>query len=131
METQTFEQAIEKVVNFWTEKSFNTVCNQNNGDDSAAGGLVFMLQNILSSEAQQTVTPEKIEKFKEKLTELIKKQGREYIVLSVDYHPCNTLFEAAQYADISIQCFPCKTTTWIENNIAKASYQYRGKLQTL
>ena len=133
--TQTYQEAVTKMVQWWTEKSFGGRINQNNGDDSEVGSLVFMLMNSNSLRAQGEVTPAKIEKFKEKLTELLLKGegGRLWERrLDVDYHPCPMLVEARDYADINPSCLPCKTTSYIDDNSqVKCSYQYGGAWQTL
>lgn len=125
---QTYEQAVEKIVNFWIEKSFKTALNQNNGDDSDNGAIGFMLMNMVASKAQDTVTEEKIEAFKVSLTKrLMLEEGSSpwHRTLDVDYHPCEHLFLSAQDAGIDPGCFPCKTWTGIDNeNKAMAAYQY-------
>jgi len=131
----TFENAVKKVVKFWSEKSFNTPLNQNNGDDSESGGLAFILKNLVASDAQSDVSPDNIEKFETKLTELLYKQkdNRYKLDLDVDYHPCSVLSEAVDFAGLNEMCLPCKTWTTINMQTfeAKASYQYRGKLTVL
>lgn len=125
----TYEEAVLKCVLWWVEKSFHTSLNQNNGDDSTNGGISFMLMNMLSMQAQDSVTPNKIKKFEEKLTELLmavkdssNKWDKE---LDVDYHLCQKLTEAAKYADIDFSCFPIKSWTVIDNdNKVFAKYQY-------
>jgi len=136
METQTFEKAVEKTVNFWIQKSFKTPMNQDNGDNGSSGVTKTMSMNMLAMKSQVGVSDSKIEKFKTKLTELLKSKqeecSRHGINLSVDYHPCQMLYEASEYAEIETGCFPCKTTSWIDkDNKATASYQYRGELQVL
>lgn len=131
---QTFEEAVNKVVNFWVEKSFETILNQNNGDGATAGGATFALMNTLAMKAQKEVDKEQIVKFRERLTEiLLTKKGNKYrATLSVDYDPCLALAEAAKYAEVSTMLLPIKTTSWIDdNNVATASYQYRGEVKEL
>jgi len=134
---QTFEEAALKCVMFWSDKSFRTSLNQNNGDDSPNAGIGFMLMNMLSLTAQETVTEEKIKKFENKLVELLvetKKRGaaKWEMELDVDYHPSKLLEEAANFAEIDPQCFPCKTWTQIDDdNVATAKYQYGTNPYTL
>lgn len=129
----TKEQAIEKTVDFWVEKSFRTPLNQNNGDDSQNGGMMFMLMNMVSSSAKETISEEKIDKFKSKMSEIMMNADPIPHYIDVDYHPCPTLRYAAEYANIDLGCFPCKTYSTINRETfeVKASYQYRGELVTL
>jgi hypothetical protein len=113
-DTQTFEQAVEKLVNWWADKSFNTLLNQNNGDESETGGIAFMLMNILSMESQKSVTPQQIELFKQKLAELLLKTEGNYISIGTDYHPDRVLSEACSFAEINTSCIPIKSHSWIE-----------------
>lgn len=125
MKTQTYEEAVLKTVMWWTEKSFRTPLNQNNGDNSSAGTMTHMLMNMVASKAQEEITDEKIKKFESKLTELLMKAERHERALHVDYHPCSFLFESAKFAGIDSHCFPCKSRTHIdENNRVHAKYQY-------
>jgi hypothetical protein len=71
MPTRSYEEAVELVVNWWIEKSFKTPLNQNNGDNSDAGSIAFLLMNINAGYSQREVTIEQIEKFKSRLTELL------------------------------------------------------------
>lgn len=128
---RTYKEAVEIMVNWWIEKSFHTLFNQNNGDDSPQGGFGFALMNSLSMKANDKVTPENIEKFKNKLTELLLLQegeGRWANQLDVDYDVYGMLAEACEFADISKFCIPIKTFTYIdENNVVNGRYQYGGE----
>lgn len=132
-QNQSLEQAVSKVVKWWSQKAFRTPMNQNNGDDSPNGGLAFMLMNLNASKAQESVSEEKIEKFEAKLTEILLSESNSYgRTLDVDYGPCRQLYEAAVHAELDPGCFPCKTVTWIdESNKATAKYQYGGQVVTL
>ena len=121
--------AIEKTVKFWSEKSFKTPMNQNNGDASESGGLTFFLMNMVSDKAQESVTDSGIESFENKLTELLMNCEPHNRFLDVDYNPCDMLRLAALHAGLDSACFPCKTHTRINtDNTVDASYQYRGEL---
>jgi len=128
---QTYEEAVLKCVMWWSDKSFRNPMNQNNGDKSEQGEMVFVLQNMVSLKAQEKITKENIKKFEEKLTELLlseknKAYGR--AELSVDYHPCENLFQACKFAEIDSHCLPCKSNSNIdENNRALVKYQYGGQ----
>lgn len=122
----TYEEAVLKVVMWWSDKSFRTPLNQDNGDKTKQGDMTNMLLSGASLKAQQTITEEKIKKFEEKLTELLMKAAnRRERELDVDYSPCNTLYEAAKHAGIDSHCFPVKSFTSIEDdNRVFAKYQY-------
>ena len=49
---QTYEEAVLKSVMWWADKSFRTRMNQNNGDNSHQGGIISVLMNTASMEAQ-------------------------------------------------------------------------------
>lgn len=122
---QTYEEAVLKTVMWWSDKAFRTPLNQNNGDDSHQGSMIFMLQNMVSTKAQDTATPEKIKKFENKLTELLMNKSGYEVILDVDYHPCELLATAATFAGIDTGCFPCKSyTTITKSNEVFAKYQY-------
>lgn len=135
MNTQTFEDAVLKTVMFWSDKSFRSKMNQNNGDNSEHGGMAFMLMNMVSMQAQDDAHESKIKLFEEKLTELLhaEKDNVKYgITLSVDYDPCEILYNAFEYAGLNTRCLPCKTCTIIEKDFSvKAKYQYGNPFVTL
>lgn len=126
---QTFEEAVLKTVMFWSDKSFRTPLNQNNGDNSENGAMSFMLMNMVSGEAQKSVTENKVKQFEKYLTQiLMDKSDEAYVELSVDYNPCNELKVAAGFAELDFACFPCKTFTRIEKDRSvTAKYQYGGE----
>ena len=128
---QTYEEAVLKIVMWWSDKSFRTTLNQNNGDKSSQGAMTFMLQNMVSIEAQKRVTEEKIKMFEDKLTELLlaeKDVQYNRARLDVDYSPCETLFQSCKHAGIDSHCLPCKTNSHIDqNNRAFVKYQYGGQ----
>jgi hypothetical protein len=130
---QTLEDAVLKAVTWWSDKSFRTTLNQNNGDNTLLGGLTNVRMNTASIIAQDGIDDEKIKKFESKLTELLMNAKNSYNrSLSVDYHPCEHLFVAAEFAGINSSCFPCKSSTSIdENNRAFAKYQYGGEYKEI
>jgi hypothetical protein len=133
--TQTFEEAVLKTVMFWSDKSFRTTLNQNNGDNSEHGAMAWMLMNMSSLSAQESVTEDKIKLFESKLTELlmeVKNENTWKWELDVDYHPCKMLTDAAEFAGLNSGCFPIKTFTRICPDFSvDARYQYGGKFQKL
>jgi hypothetical protein len=132
MSKRSYKEAVEICVNWWIEKSFETPFNQNNGDDSENGGIAFLLMNMVASNAQKKVTLDKVEKFRNRLTELLllnEEKGRFENELVVDYHPNQILFDACQFAEIDPSSLPCKTFTFInDENEVKGKYQYGGEL---
>lgn len=130
MENQTHEVAVKKTVQFWVDKSFYTPMNQNNGDNT--NPMMGILMNTVSAKAQERNDVSKIAVFEQKLTELLmNKSLLSTITLSVDYHPCEILSEAAEFAKIDTGCFPCKTFTQLKGNSAIAKYQYGTQPYTL
>lgn len=127
---RTYVEAVEIMVKWWSEKSFKTPLNQNNGDNSPAGGLGFILGNMLADKAKEGATPEKIAAFEKSLTErlLTKEDGYDWDrELDVDYHPNEILADAAKESGINTSCFPIKT--WIRinrDNQIVGRYQYGG-----
>ena len=128
----TYENAVAKTVRFWSEKSFKTKMNKNNGDDTGNSDLGSALMNLVTSKEQKNITIEKIKAFEKKLTELLMNSDPWDRILAVDYAPDSRLREAAQHAGLSELCFPWKTFTRINrDNTVNASYQYRGELVEL
>lgn len=130
MQARTYKEAVEIMVRWWSEKSFKTPMNQNNGDDSPNGGIAFLLMNRAATIAQANVSEEQIQKFESKLTEiLLLAEGKGYhaTMLDVDYDPNRPLQEACNHAGISTRTLPVKTFTRInEKNKVEGRYQYGG-----
>jgi len=91
----------------------------------------MVMANLLSLEVQKDISEEKIQKFREKLTELLlqgENEGRWKRECDVDYHPNDILSEACEYSNISSSCLPIKTFTTIEkDNSVTGRYQYGGE----
>lgn len=125
---RTYAEAVEITVKWWSEKSFKTAINQNNGDDSEAGALTFMLQNMLASMSRTSTTPKQVAEFEAYLTEClmsVENDARYKTELSVDYHPNKMLGSACTHAGIDASVLPCKSSTSIsENNEVYTYYQY-------
>lgn len=101
-----------------------------NGADSMAG----LFASAMAGSLIQHVTNDTRQKFIDYLVEYIEKElDKEYrgfgpsVTLSVDYGPCKILSDAAEFAGLSSNNFPWKTTMWIDKNHIVASYGYRGK----
>lgn len=126
---RTYKQAVTIMVDWWAEKMQKPL-NQNNGDNSESGGIAFMLMNMVAMNAQETITEDKIKKFKSFLTDkLIPLEGNNNWrgQLDVDYHPNELLFQACEYSGINTSALPCKTFTRIEDNFVIGRYQYGGE----
>src|SRR6185312_11380188 len=130
--TPILKQSAKAIAEWWTEK-MQLPFNWNNGDDSPTGAMTFMLGNMVSQQAQQTITPQKIEKFKEYLSNsiMLLLANREYgsvRYIGVDYDPCPILANACAEADIDPRCLPVKSSIWLEENgNVIAAYQYGGE----
>lgn len=128
---RTYVEAVEIMVKWWTEKSFHTALNQNNGDPSLAGGYAYSLGNMLADKAKEAITPEKIKVFETVLTNLLmgnKYEGRWGRQCSVDYDPNTILSDACKAAGIDTACLPIKTFTFINAwNEVEGRYQYGGE----
>ena len=126
MENQTYEEAVEKVVAWWTEKTFHTPNNQDNG----GGPMFFGVMNRLADSFRKQVTPEKIVIFQNKLKELLLSNGHagvHFIYLGVDYDPCEELYLACQAAEINTKLLPCKSDTRIEKDFkVHGKFTYDG-----
>lgn len=131
MEKRTYKEAVELTVKWWSEKLFKTALNQNNGDDSSNGGMAFLLMNMVSMNAKNDLTDDKIKRFEEKLTEILldgEDKGRWKRECNVDYHPNQILADACEFSGINSSCLPCKTFTFINNdNEIEGRYQYGGE----
>lgn len=131
MPKRSYKEAVELTVNWWIEKSFNTPLNQNNGCGTENNGMMFMLMNMVSMSAQDRNTPDKIEKFKTELTNLlieVEGKGKYSNELSVDYNPNSLLRNACELSGIDVACLPCKTFTYInKENEVEGKYQYDGE----
>lgn len=130
MKKRTYKEAVDLMVKWWSKKSFKTALNQNNGD-SGNGGIAFLLMNMVSTNAQNDISEEKIKKFEEKLTEILldgEDKGRWKRECDVDYNPNKILADACEFAEINSGCLPCKTFTYINNdNEVEGRYQYGGE----
>jgi hypothetical protein len=128
----TYEEAVLKVAMWWSDKSFRTPLNQDNGGkDSPQEKMTNMLLGAVSLQAQKKITDEKIKKFEKHLYDalmLMKDKGARARTLDVDYDPCDILFEVAKASGIDTGCLPVKSSTYIdEQNRAWAKYQYGGQ----
>lgn len=124
------KEQLEKFAEWWAVKSFDIALNQNNGDDSPNGGMAFMLMNMASMKAKETITTESRQKFKDSIVRQLLGRDRN-LTLDVDYHPCEELAIACQVAGVNCGILPCKTFSDFRDGKFVAKYQYGGKLETL
>jgi len=122
-----FEDAVKKMVDRWAVKSFESFFNQNNGDTGPNGGMAFAFMNLLSARAQEKVTPDKVQIWKDTLTKAMIEGGVRN--LYTDYHPDKILDDACQAAGISTDCIPIKSCGNIDRitNVCRVSFGYHGK----
>ena len=126
---QTYKEAVEKVAAWWT-KVIQIPMNQDNGER----GMMEILMNTVSMNAQKELTPRNIALFKENLVKelLANKDSYFHKTLSVDYHPDNVLSEVAQNSGIPLGVFPCKSSSYIsKENVAKAGRGYQSGSHTI
>ncbi len=122
---RTYEEAVQIMVDWWVEKSFRTLMNQNNGDDRSG-----ILLNMVAARHLLHVNEDQILLFKKSLTDYLmekKYANRNHTTLDKDYDPNKPLREACVDSIISPSCLPCKTFTRIDaNNNVEGRYQYGG-----
>lgn len=113
---RTFEEAVEIMVNWWVEKTFNTDNNQDNGD-----GLQSLIANKLANKLRPSGedVDKQISAFSKSLKDYflnLKPEERNYfnLTLSVDYDPNEPLHYACNAAGINRFVLPMKTFTRIE-----------------
>lgn len=129
------KEQIEAVAEWWAVKTFDTAMNQNNGDKSPTGDMTFMLMNMLAETNRSKGDKANRDKFKnsiiKQLSELDFENG--WHVLSVDYDPCQALYDACKESGIDCHMLPCKThTQWDKQNTSFiGKYQYGGQFETI
>jgi hypothetical protein len=122
------DRMIKRGVDIWCKKLFTPVFD--NGDNSEAGGMAHVLatMNILNDKAKIDDMPEKVEIFREALTDILIKERdeNEYFRgwLSVDYGPCTQLHDAAEIAGIPDSQFSIKSDVSIRCDCVSTSFGY-------
>lgn len=122
--------AAEAVANWWATKMQQPLNQDNGTQNEPNGGMMFMMMNMVGSEAQKSITTENIEVFKSKLVENILSSDTTYrIAFGVDYHPDEILQSACVEAGINGGSLPCKSYTWIDTTTfhVAASFGYGGE----
>lgn len=101
-----------------------------NGDMSRTGAISSVISKMLVKKLNE----DQISNFKQKLKEIILEHIKDddyTFILGVDYGPCRYLTTAAEYAGVSINNFPIKTSMWISRNHLMVSYGYCAKREIL
>ena len=102
---RTRAELFEVAADWWIDKTFGKVLNQNNGEESH-----FALLNFAALKGKEGVTEKQVKKFRETLIRSLKKEDdHNDFYLGVDYHPGRYLDEACKESGISEICLPCKT----------------------
>lgn len=112
------EQVIKTAVEWWAKK-LEERAPHDNGDTSITSMFAMSFADML----MKPVTQEQIDIFKNTLTAKLTDQfDNPYsLFLSVDYHPCLELSEAAEAAGIPDANFPYKTHMHIDSKLNKIS----------
>lgn len=110
------EETANRAAKWWASQLRNGA-KLDNGDDSDAGAMTFMMASI----AQQTFSDEQVDKFESELTKAITGGKKNYsypdgmMIIFVDYHADPIFDEAAKVAgfELGMSDLPWKTTMWI------------------
>ena len=128
------ETNVEKIVNWWA-KTISNPCPFDNGDTTGVRNFISMLGMSIAQDARKnSITEERIEKFKQTLKKrIIEKHGEnpEYLRIFVDYGPKDVLRDALTNAEISEDVCPIKTWTEISNGKAFVALGLGSKPQEL
>ena len=122
------EKQIEKAVNWWA----NVICKPkfDNGDKSEAGGVCMLLAHANKT----TVQENQIKKFKDSLSEQLRKCRYLAYALECDYHPSPMLAQACKDAEISESNVPWKTHMIFKcstEDIVRVSYGYAAEYKDI
>lgn len=103
--TQRSKEALfEVAADWWVDKTFNKLFNQNNGEPDHN-----LFLNFCASKSREGITKEQIDIFRSELIKGLRSDDRGWIFIGVDYHPGQYLAEACEKAKINDICLPCKT----------------------
>lgn len=121
--TQRSKEALfEVAADWWVDKTFGTLLNQNNGEESHFGFL-----NYVAVKGKEGVTEDQIKAFRQYLIDALKvEKEMRTLWLDVDYHPGQYLDEACEKSGVSEVCLPCKTNMHIytEDGYISVSFGY-------
>ena len=101
---RTADELFEVAADWWIDKTFNKLFNQNNGEPDHN-----LLLNFCALESKKDITKEQIDIFRSELIKGLKSDDRRWIFIGVDYHPGQYLAEACEKAKINDICLPCKS----------------------
>lgn len=106
------KSAIEKTVDFWTDKAFSESQNWDNGDNTA-GGMAGILGNLLNTKMRSKVGDQEKESFRANISQRLEEMTAENgcVYLDVDYNPCMALEDVCAKSGVNPNVFPCKTST--------------------
>lgn len=107
MEKQS--NVIEIAASWWTARL--QCLHHDNGAKDPINMKAMFFADMLA--AKHKPTNDQLKKFKDALESRIRKM--DYVYLACDYSPCTVLAEAAKEAEISLNVFPYKVTTYIED----------------
>ena len=127
-----YPEYVKVAVNWWANAIVNPKFD--NGDDSVAGEMTFLLAMMVNS--KNSISKEQIAIFKKELAQLIiEKMDSSFVGecrLGVDFHPDRLLYTAAQKAGIDNNMgFPWKTNMRITKNNVSVSAGYAAPWETL
>lgn len=108
---------------WWADQITTNKMNWDNGDSSESGGMAFLLANMVAMNARQTAPADARNRFIAGFMQTFQnfyKAHNHYPDLSVDYHPCEFLFKAANAAGIDAGAFPCKSHSYLSLTDGKA-----------
>lgn len=123
---KTTEDAALALSMWWSQKSFRTPLNKDNGDSNP---LLFMLASMSTKTAQESVTDDKINIFEQELSKHIIEYREKYpssrVSIYTDYNPDHSLSLAAEKAGLDPSAFPWKTGSYInDKNEVFVSFGY-------
>lgn len=119
------------VADWWAEKMQRPLNQDNGAHNEPGGGMMFAFMNLASTNAQKTISPEKIEIFKSHIVSKI--VARQPYMLSVDYDADDILQDACDAAGINSGSLPCKSHTSIQRDtfITRAKCGYGKPLDII
>jgi len=118
------KEKARKAAKWWADQ-LRGHAKLDNGDPTSQGGVTFCMASLLQSKEKEKQTPEQINLFEDKLTEIILNKSIKAeklnmpIWLGCDYGPDQTLSDAAQEANLKLgmTTLPWKTNMKIKDNI--------------
>jgi hypothetical protein len=119
---------IQAAVKWWADLLQKPVL-QDNGDIQQS-----VISSFFAIKAFKEFSPEEVENFSKRLEGILRSKPQSRIVLTVDYHPCLDLQDAAACLGSKFDdmlTFPCKTTMWIEEDKVAVSCGYCAEEETI